>query len=99
MNFIFSYDISSDKLRNSIAHKLEKSGCFRVQKSVFIGSDFSTKEVNLLKRDIKKELSSNLKEDTDSFLCLPLTQTQKADMWWLKPDPLPNFEPTNAIII
>ena len=99
MNFIFSYDISSDKLRLKVAQKLEKMGCFRVQKSVFIGNDFTTKEVNLLRKVIKNELSSTLKEDSDSFLCLPINKTQKAEMWWLKPNNLPDFELKNVIII
>jgi CRISPR-associated protein Cas2 len=91
MNYILSYDISSDKLRLRLAKCLERLGCFRIQKSVFIGSGFSVKEIDALKVNISMILSSKLKADTDSFLCLPITESQQAEMWWLTPKPLPDF--------
>ena len=99
MNYIFSYDITSDKLRNRLVKKLETNGCVRIQKSVFIGVNFNTKEVKLLKNIIEKELNSTLKEDSDSFLCLPITQTQKNEIWWLEPQPCPNFKLNNVAFL
>lgn len=98
MNYILSYDITSDKLRNRISKKLRTLGCFRVQKSVFIGVDFSVKEIKFLKDEVMQILASKLREDGDSFLCLPITERQKNEMWWLTPNPLPTFEFDNAIL-
>jgi CRISPR-associated endonuclease Cas2 len=92
MNYILSYDITSDKLRLKVSKRLETLGCFRVQKSVFIGTDFSVKEIKVLKVSILSILNTKLKTDTDSFLCLPMTGNQRLEMWWLKPNPLPDFD-------
>lgn len=92
MNYILSYDITSDKLRLKISKRLETLGCFRIQKSVFIGSNFSIKEIQLLKASILTILSNQLKTDNDSFICLPMTQNQKLALWWLKPNPSPEFD-------
>lgn len=99
MNYILSYDITSDRLRDRVAKKLMTLGCFRVQKSVFIGIHFSVKEIGVLKNSLNQLFNSKLKEDSDSFLCLPLTERQKNEMWWLSPDPFPKFEFDNAILL
>jgi|TARA_B110000285_G_scaffold210045_1_gene251578 CRISPR-associated endonuclease Cas2 len=99
MNYILSYDITDNKLRSRLSKKLITLGCFRLQKSVFIGANFSVKEIKQLKSETSKILASKLREDSDSFLCLPLTGTQKKEMWWLKPDILPTFEFDNAILL
>jgi CRISPR/Cas system-associated endoribonuclease Cas2 len=74
-------------------------GCFRLQKSVFIGVNFSVKEIQHLKGKVSKILTSKSKEDSDSFLCLPMTETEKKAMWWLMPNPLPTFEFENAVLL
>jgi CRISPR-associated endonuclease Cas2 len=99
MNYILSYDIASDRLRTRVSKQLTTLGCFRLQKSVFIGVNFSVKEFDVLKRKISKTMASKLKEDSDSFLCLPMTETQKKTMWWQAPNPLPKFEFGNAILL
>jgi CRISPR-associated endonuclease Cas2 len=99
MNYILSYDITSDKLRNQVSKQLTTLGCFRLQKSVFIGANFSVKEINALKSKIFKTFASKLKEDNDSFLCLPITKTQKKAMWWQASNPLPEFEFEKAIML
>lgn len=97
MNYIISYDITSDKLRNRIAKKLQSLGCFRLQKSVFIGVAFNQRAYKQLKTAIVKILQSKLKKDSDSLLCLPITGTQKEEMWWLSPIPKPTYEFGNAL--
>ena len=99
MNYILSYDITNNNLRSRISKVLTSLGCFRLQKSVFIGANFSVKEIQFLKVKISKTLTSKVRKDTDSFLCLPITGTQKKGMWWLTPNPLPKFEFEHATLL
>ena len=69
-NYVISYDISSNRLRNLLAKLLAKTGCERWQKSVFVAIDFEKTEIDRLKIQIK-QLLANKAKPTDSVLCVP----------------------------
>lgn len=65
------YDITSNKVRTSIAKFLLKKGCTRVQKSIFM-ADMPSDEV----QDIAQKLSEIQKmyDNNDSILIVPLSE-------------------------
>lgn len=72
MNYIVSYDIQKDKIRNKVAKLLTKYG-LRVQYSVF--------ECNLSTDDYKilyKKLSSLINKKSDSVIFYPACKTCEA---------------------
>ena len=91
MFYILSYDISDDKLRLKVSKHLLASGCFRLQKSVFIAPSFTTKQIRQLKAEVLKILKHPNKVDTDSLLCFHITPKQIPNIWWQKPTPEVNF--------
>jgi CRISPR-associated endonuclease Cas2 len=44
MHYVICYDIESDRKRDRVARVLEKNGCHRVQKSVFVGPRMRKRE-------------------------------------------------------
>ena len=54
MNFFICYDISDDKLRLRLSKLLLRSGCVRVQKSVFVATDFERAEMLRLKIKVER---------------------------------------------
>lgn len=65
------YDITSNRVRTSIAKFLLKKGCTRVQKSIFM-ADMPSDEV----QDIAQKLSEIQKmyDNNDSILIVPLSE-------------------------
>lgn len=65
------YDITSNKVRTSIAKFLLKKGCTRVQKSIFM-ADMPSDEV----QDITQKLTEIQKmyDNNDSILIVPLSE-------------------------
>lgn len=65
------YDITSNKVRTSIAKFLLKKGCTRVQKSIFM-ADMPSDEVE----DIAQKLTEIQKmyDNNDSILIVPLSE-------------------------
>lgn len=65
------YDITSNKVRTSIAKFLLKKGCTRVQKSIFM-ADMPSDEVE----DIAQKLTEIKKmyDNNDSILIVPLSE-------------------------
>jgi CRISPR-associated endonuclease Cas2 len=93
MNFFISYDISDDKRRLHLSKLLLRSGCRRVQKSVFIAIDFERREMLALKTKVDKLLNIRypricrdvLTEGsslTDSLLYIPLDNDAIKDVVW-----------------
>ena len=75
MNFFVCYDISDDKRRLRLSNLLLRSGCKRVQKSVFFAPDFGRHEMLRLKNNIEKLLNQQYTEGAspdDSVLYIPL---------------------------
>lgn len=89
MIYLISYDIVDDGLRTHLSKLLERKGLRRIQKSVFISSDYSLKEVRLLKQEVGVLLKGAKVVDADSVLCVPMSQGQLAELWWKAPKPLP----------
>lgn len=68
---------------------MERTGLYRVQKSVFVAPDFEPKTIRLLRQQIA--LLMQTADDTDSILCVPMTKKQVGDLWWKVPEPIPKM--------
>jgi CRISPR-associated endonuclease Cas2 len=85
MNFFICYDISDDKRRLHLSKLLLRTGCRRVQKSVFVAIDFERKEMLLLKTKVDKLLTVQYTEGvaaTDSLMYIPLDNDAVAGVVW-----------------
>ena len=85
MNFFISYDISDDRRRLHLSKLLLRTGCKRVQKSVFIAANFERKEMLLLKTKVEKLLNVRYTEgssETDSLLYIPLDNDAVTGVVW-----------------
>ncbi len=93
MNFFICYDISDDKRRGHLAKLLLRTGCRRVQKSVFVAIDFERREMLLLKTKVEKLLNGRYPQErrdvpteesslTDSLLYIPLDNDAVKDVLW-----------------
>ena len=85
MNFFICYDISDDKRRLRLSKLLERDGCKRVQKSVFVAPDFERGEMLRLKTKIEKLLNIQYIENTspdDSVMYIPLDSDAVKDVVW-----------------
>ena len=85
MFYFLSYDISNDRLRLKVSKHLLASGCFRLQKSVFIAPNYKSKELQLLKKEVLKLIVCPERTDNDSFLCFKMTPKQLPSIWWQAP--------------
>jgi len=69
MNYLIMYDIEDNKVRRHIAKYLEKKGCLRIQKSVFMANTthkhFS--EIHETLKDINE-----IYQNTDSIILVPV---------------------------
>jgi CRISPR-associated protein Cas2 len=82
-HYILSYDISSNKLRTALAKLLLKSGCERIQKSVFLAPNFEPEQMLKLKKEVGLFLQTNHSYvSSDSIVCFPIKNTDIADMVW-----------------
>ena len=85
MNFFICYDISDDKRRLRLSKLLLRTGCQRVQKSVFMAFDFDRREMLRLKSTIEKLLNVQYTEGSssdDSVLYIPLDNDAVGDVLW-----------------
>ena len=85
MNFFICYDISDDKRRLHLSKLLLRTGCKRVQKSVFIAIGFERKEMLSLKTKAHKLLNTTYTEGAsfnDSILYIPLDNDAVKDVLW-----------------
>ena len=85
MNFFICYDITDDKRRLRLSKLLLRSGCERVQKSVFVAPDFSRQEMLRLKSQIEGLLNVQYTEGSspdDSVLYIPLDNDAVGDVIW-----------------
>ena len=74
MHYVICYDLESDRLRGKVAKALQKHGCNRVQKSVFVAADMSAKHLERLSSALKKLLASGTAAAQDSVLVIPLPE-------------------------
>lgn len=70
MLFFVMYDIESNKVRYNVVKYLERMGCFRIQKSIFL-ADLSIKKYETIKNDLAEVQS--LYENHDSIIICPVT--------------------------
>ena len=85
MNFFICYDISDDKRRLRLSKLLLRSGCQRVQKSVFVATDFERIEMLRLKNKVERLLNVLITEGStldDSVLYIPLDNDAVKDVVW-----------------
>lgn len=70
MLFFVMYDIEDDKVRRYVVKYLEKRGCIRIQKSIFLANQ----PISVFE-DIKKDLEEvqGVYENADSILVVPIT--------------------------
>ena len=77
MNYFIMYDIENNKVRRLVAKYLIRSGCIRVQKSVFL---MHSSPVKLDKvRQTLSEINS-VYENEDSIICIPLQTSDARSM-------------------
>lgn len=70
MLFFVMYDIESNKVRNQIVKYLIRSGCHRIQKSIFL-ADLSPEAFNKIKSDLAEVQSYY--DNHDSILLVPIS--------------------------
>lgn len=70
MLFFVMYDIESNKVRRYIVKYLERKGCTRIQKSIFL-ADLSVETFNEIKKDLTEVQAAY--ENNDSILVVPIT--------------------------
>lgn len=77
MTYLIMYDITDDKVRHQISKYLERQGCIRIQKSVFI-----TKTENQHFQEIHDALKevNEYYENRDSIILVPVNATDVRSM-------------------
>ena len=70
MLFFVMYDIESNKVRNQIVKYLIRSGCHRIQKSIFL-ANLSHEKYNKIKEDLAEVQSYY--DNNDSILLVPIS--------------------------
>lgn len=81
MTFLICYDITDNRLRLKIAKRLERAGCVRLQKSVFLAPHFEAKRMAILRGSILRLLPATLLPD-ESILVIPIERDNTADVVW-----------------
>ena len=70
MLFFVMYDIESDKVRYNVVKYLERMGCHRIQKSIFL-ADISREKYEAIKTDLAEVQS--LYDNHDSIIVCPVS--------------------------
>lgn len=70
MHYFVAYDISDNRLRRKTIKILERFGCVRIQKSVFLGTDLTPFD----KKEVIQQLQTLLEEaeETDAIMFMPV---------------------------
>jgi CRISPR-associated protein Cas2 len=71
MTYLICYDISEDRLRTRIAKRLERAGCVRLQRSVFVAPDFDARRLGILRGALLKMFPATLGYE-ESLLVIPI---------------------------
>lgn len=77
MLFFVMYDIESTKVRTSVVKYLQRKGCTRIQKSIFL-ADLSFDVCNEIKRDLTKIQA--LYDNHDSIIICPVSTDEIQNM-------------------
>lgn len=70
MLFFVMYDIESDKVRRNVVKYLQRKGCLRVQRSIFL-ADLDASVCEEIKRDLAEVQA--VYENKDSILVVPIS--------------------------
>lgn len=70
MLFFVMYDIESNKVRRYVVKYLEKQGCMRIQKSIFL-ANLAMEKFTEIKNDLEQVQA--VYENNDSILVVPIT--------------------------
>ena len=79
MTYLICYDITDDKLRLRLSKRLERAGCVRLQKSVFVANDFDARRHKILRGSLQRILTSKLGIE-ESVLIFPIERDNLAEM-------------------
>jgi CRISPR-associated endonuclease Cas2 len=77
MTYLIMYDITDDKVRGQVSKYLEKQGCVRIQKSVFLAKSENPRFQEI--HDTLREVNSYY-ENQDSILLVPVNATDVRSM-------------------
>lgn len=77
MLFFVMYDIESNKVRYNIVKYLERQGCFRIQKSIFL-ANLSIEKYESIKHDLAEV--QDLYENHDSIIVCPVSSDYLSSM-------------------
>ncbi|TAD93188.1 MAG: CRISPR-associated endonuclease Cas2 [Bacteroidetes bacterium] len=69
MNYLIMYDIENNKVRTAVSKYLEKQGCVRIQKSVFMANTDQQKFADI--HHTLKDINSYY-ENSDSIIVVPV---------------------------
>ncbi len=72
MHYVICYDIESDQLRDRAVKTLEKNGCRRLQKSVFVAPHMTKKELVRLQLMLRQVFERRPLKPGDSVYIVPL---------------------------
>ena len=72
MHYVICYDITNDRLRERVGKDLERNGCLRLQKSVFIAPDLKRPHLDRLRAALRKRLERRPMDEGDSIYFIPL---------------------------
>lgn len=70
MLFFVMYDIESNKVRHQVVKYLQRKGCMRVQRSIFL-ADLSMAEYDVIRKDLAEVQAAY--ENNDSILIVPIS--------------------------
>lgn len=70
MLFFVMYDIESNKVRHQVVKYLQRKGCMRVQRSIFL-ADLSMSEYDSIRKDLAEVQAAY--ENNDSILIVPIS--------------------------
>ncbi len=77
MLFFVMYDIESNKVRYNVVKYLERMGCFRIQKSIFL-ANLSMEKYEDIKHDLAEV--QDLYENHDSIIVCPVSSDYLSSM-------------------
>ena len=72
MHYVICYDIENDRLRDRVAKTLERNGCHRLQKSVFIAPHLKARDLDVLRQALKRRTDRLPLGARDSIYFIPL---------------------------
>ncbi len=73
MHYVISYDLANDRKRGKVAKILQRHGCERLQRSVFVAHDLHPDDLRRLWADLAAAVPKP--PPGDSIVLLPLRET------------------------